>query len=79
MTGATWHRNAGSRTYHLDAPDWVRSGRAVCGADTSHPYVASHAPIDGVFVQLADYPRRYGRHGQAFRCKRCVRASEVRP
>lgn len=38
----SWYRNAGRRTkYHLAAPGWVRSGRAVCGANIARPgYVA---------------------------------------
>ncbi len=28
-----WYRNAGRTAYHKARTDWIRSGRAVCGAD----------------------------------------------
>lgn len=34
---AVWYRNAGSRTYHARAEDWVQTGKAVCGADLRRP------------------------------------------
>ena len=33
----SWYRNAGRGAYHLERHDWVRSGKAVCGADIRHP------------------------------------------
>jgi len=32
-----WYRNAGRGKYHRAREDWVRSGRAVCGANISRP------------------------------------------
>ena len=32
-----WYRNAGSRVYHRAEDGWVRSGKAICGADISRP------------------------------------------
>lgn len=34
---ARWYANARKGTYHLEAPDWVRTGRALCGANIAKP------------------------------------------
>jgi len=37
-----WYRNASGRVYHKAANDWVRTGRAVCGANIARAsYVAN--------------------------------------
>lgn len=33
---ANWYRNIGG-VYHRATRDWVRTGRAICGADISRP------------------------------------------
>lgn len=42
----SWYRNAGrGPRYHAGRPDWIRSGRAMCGADISRPtYVVDRGP-----------------------------------
>lgn len=32
-----WYRNAGRGAYHKAREDWVRSGKAVCGAEIRRP------------------------------------------
>lgn len=35
---SSWYRNVGRTTkYHKAAPDWVKSGKAVCGEDIKRP------------------------------------------
>ena len=41
----SWYRNAGRTRYHAARPDWVRSGRALCGADIKRPgFVSDNGP-----------------------------------
>jgi hypothetical protein len=71
----TWHRNAGARTYHADRPDWVRSGRALCGADIGRAFTYRSGDPETWKAtsseMLAHYPRSYG---PVEACKRCQRA-----
>jgi len=56
----SWYRNAGRARYHKARTDWVRSGRAVCGADIRRPgYVADT-------LEQARYAKRPV-------CKHCAR------
>lgn len=32
-----WYRNAGRSVFHAEAPDWIRTGRAVCGRSIARP------------------------------------------
>lgn len=32
-----WYRNGGRGAYHLAREDWIRSGKAVCGAAIPNP------------------------------------------
>ncbi len=45
-----WFRNAGNTTkYHLAVVDYIRTGKAVCGADISRPaYVIDVRPMTQV-------------------------------
>jgi len=67
----TWYRNVlGPSRYHLAREDWIRSGRAVCGADIKSPaYTAEHrVTADGL-------PHPAGRCGH---CSRWLERQEAR-
>lgn len=38
---SSWYRNAGRTAYHKARNDWVRSGKAVCGAQIRRPGFAA--------------------------------------
>ena len=40
----SWYRNAGRTRYHAARLDWIRSGRALCGADIRRPGFVSTGP-----------------------------------
>lgn len=68
-----WVRMAGSRRYHMEREDWVRTGRAVCGAAIPRPYSeyagAGH-PTQPEYVRLAAYPAYYGK---VMACGHCLK------
>ena len=37
MSAPDGYRMASSQTYHLQAPDWVKTGRALCGRSIHAP------------------------------------------
>jgi hypothetical protein len=42
-----WYRNAGHKTaYHQARADWVRSGKAICGASIATPGYVCDNPIN---------------------------------
>lgn len=76
---ACWHRNAGARRWHTDAPDWTRTGRALCGADISRPWMYRVGPPpEPAHEQLAHYPRTYGDTRACARCVRTLARGEAR-
>lgn len=60
VEGTHWYANHG-RAFHHEAPDWVRSGKALCGASIRNPGWAVTSPMPGV--------QRL--------CKRCLAALRV--
>jgi hypothetical protein len=51
----TWNRNVDSRLYHKQRADWVRTGRAVCGADISRPAFFFLDPVMPKNVRLCKH------------------------
>lgn len=70
-----WMRMAGSKRAHVaDRSTWVRSGRAVCGANLGRPYVTygENTPEPEYFQRLADYPKRWGKVKPCAHCTKAV-------
>ena len=47
LLGTHWHRNGTRGSFHHEAADWVRSGRAACGASIKNPAYTISSPAFG--------------------------------
>ncbi len=64
LQGTIWLGCLG-RVYHQEAPDWVQSGRAVCGANLSRPHTEIRSPMPDLHKLCKKCLARLPVHGGA--------------
>jgi hypothetical protein len=47
VSGTQWFQMGRRSPFHMEAPDWVRSGKGLCGADISKPGMTVVSPMPG--------------------------------